>query len=340
LSLISFTQQLWVPEAKGWRMHLPLSFEQLARPSASPHAARVIWQAAQRLPDGDPLRKSAMEQAETVIRNALAGDDPIGMDALEAAKAIGLSTEPLLPRARRGLDAILKAQDIDGSWRFHPDEAHAVLGEKGGTAVGLIAGNAAALLRYAELSGDAAVREAGLRAVRFMETLPRPEGSQVWEVPLHVPDILAAGHGVRAYLAAYRVTKDPHWRDQAVRSAKSGLPFLYTWSAPRRPVMRYGSVPVYGTSWHVLPWYGLLVQWNGLAYAAELPDLARVDDSLPWRQIAEGVTACGIRQQQKEGEPMYGLYTDAWSVLTDSVPFPVPYIAPHLLLECLNALAE
>jgi hypothetical protein len=339
LSLRAFTEQLWVPEAQGWRMHLPLSYTELSRPAPSPDVARALWIAAQRLPEADPLRKAAEEQARIVINHALEGSNPLGLSVIEAAKALGLPTDLLLPRARLGLDEILSTQERDGSWRFHPDAAHQALGEENGTATGLIAGNAAALLRYAELSGDQATRAAGLKAVHFMEKLPRPEGSQVWEVPLHVPDLLAAAHATRAYLAAYRVTGDPHWRIRALEAAKSGLTFVYTWSAPDHPIMAYGTIPVYGTSWHSLPWFGLLVQWNGLAYAAEITPLASLDPTLPWKEVAEGITACALQLQRKPDQMMTGNYPDVWSVLTNQEPFPVPYISPMLILEALNALA-
>jgi hypothetical protein len=340
LSLRSFVEQLWVPSARGWRMHLPLSFKSLSQPIGSTEAARAVWIAAESLPESDSLRRTAQAQARTVVERALAGNGPLDLSALEAAKTLGLPVEPLLPRVRRGLEGILRSQGADGAWRFHPDAEHAALGEAGGTATGLIADNAASLLRFAEISGDSEAKEAGLKAARFMETLPRPEGSQVWEVPLHVPDILAAGREVGAYLAAYRLTRDDHWKRRAIEAGKSGLTFVYTWAAPGRSIMRYGTIPVYGSTFHVLPWYGRLVQWNGLAYAAEVAHLAPVDPSFPWREVAEGITACGVQLQRKEGQTMFGLYPDVWGIEANREPSSVPYISPHLVLEALNALAS
>ena len=100
------------------------------------------------------------------------------------------------------------------------------------------------LLRHARMTGDPAAEQAGLRAMAFLRTQSRPEGAQTWELQVHVPDILAAGHGVAAAVEAYRLTRDEAFLAEGERWALAGLPFVYLWNPLFRPIMRYGPVRV------------------------------------------------------------------------------------------------
>src|SRR3989304_4125680 len=95
--------------------------------------------------------------------------------------------------------AAVAGQEEDGGWRFHPGEKQKDLGTPGDTTIGTCAGNAEAILRYARLSGDRRFLEAGLKALAYMDRFRVPAGAQVWECPVHAPDIYASARAVRAY---------------------------------------------------------------------------------------------------------------------------------------------
>ncbi len=94
--------------------------------------------------------------------------------------------------------------------------------------------------------------------------------------------------------------------------------------------MRYGSIPVFGATHFTGPWFGRIVQWNGLEYADALLDLAAVDQSFDWRAVAEGIVLSGGQQMRPlpdEEAPLPdavpdcghpGLYPDAYSAVDGS----------------------
>ena len=41
---------------------------------------------------------------------------------------------------------------------------------------------------------------------------------------------------------------------------------------------------------------------------------------MPWKEIAEGITACALQLQRKPDQTMSGNYPDVWSVLTNQEP--------------------
>lgn len=236
--------------------------------------------------------------------------------------------ETLAIMRRRAL-AALAAQDDDGGWRFYPNEKQKDLGEPGDTTVGTCAGNADALLRYARLSGDRRFLEAGLKALTFMDRFRVPAGAQVWECPLHAPDIYGSARAVSAYLEAYEITGEPHYLERAQFWARTGLPFVYTWSAPDRPIMTYATTPIFGASFHKVVWMGRPVQWCGLAYAQAVQGLAPYDRQFPWRQVAQGITLAAMQMQATEGERL-GCYPDSYNLITDTPAGP--WINPMLIL--------
>ncbi|RLF08734.1 MAG: hypothetical protein DRJ64_00225 [Thermoprotei archaeon] len=217
-------------------------------------------------------------------------------------------------------------QRPDGSFGFLPDESHKILGEAGDTAVGLCAFPAYNLLKYARFTGDQKSLEAGLKALNFMNTLKRPEGSQTWECPLHTPDIVASAQAILANLEAFKITGNDEYLSKAVFWAYTGLPFIYTWGALDRRIMKYGSIPVFGSTFYLHPWFGQIVQWCGLEYAYSLRLLSDYDDSLPWKTFADGITMCGL-QQQAAGirmceenvldEKYRGYYPDSYDVINN-----------------------
>ncbi len=214
---------------------------------------------------------------------------------------------------------LISSQDPDGGWRFHPYIAkggvfkgrdYAELGYDGQEAVGLVARRAWTMLRFGRMTGDEKAFQAGIRALRYMEKFMVPRAAQVWEVPVHTPDILASSDACEAYLEAYRITGDRHWLDRAVYWEETGLPFLYQWGVDPFPWMRYASIPVFGATWFKGSWFGRAVQWNGLRWAFAALKLAEVDDTYPWRMLAAGVTISAI-YQQGDGERDLAMWPDS-----------------------------
>ena len=119
---------------------------------------------------------------------------------------------------------------------------------------------------------------------------------------------------VGAYVEAYEITTVKQYLEKAEQWAKTGLPFLYHWHLPDRPGMRFGSIPVFGTTFYTHPWFGIPVQWNGLVYAYTLQHLARhtsKSQSQFWSKVAEGITVSAMYQQWTEGE-LKGTYPDGF----------------------------
>lgn len=225
--------------------------------------------------------------------------------------------EGALKRMADHANGLIASQRADGSWPFTPDEKHAVFGKSGDSASGHSAIYAETVLRYAVISGNAKARDAGLKALGYLDTQSRPEGAQTWELQLHVPDILASARLINCYLYGYQMTDNKKYLDRAIYWAKSGLPFVYLWNADDRPIMRYGTIPVLGVTWFTSqPWFGVCVQWCGLEYANSLLRLSDLDKSQPWDKIARGILNCGIQQQLYITEKYpsdAGMYPDAYS---------------------------
>jgi hypothetical protein len=145
-----------------------------------------------------------------------------------------------------------------------------------------------------------------------------PRAAQVWEVPVHTPDILAAADAIDAYIEGYWFSGDARWLAEARRWARAGLPFVYVWNAPGKPWMRYGSIPVFGATWYVGSWFGNIVQWNGLRYAYALIKLCETDRTAPalWKQVALGITRSAMYQQSTSGKNIT-LWPDSYHTITD-----------------------
>lgn len=158
------------------------------------------------------------------------------------------------------------------------------------------------MLRFARMTGDVRVQAAGLKALAFMDRFEVPRAAQVWEVPVHTPDILASSDACEAYLEGYLVTGERAYLDRAIYWAWTGLPFVYVWDVEGYEFLKYASIPVFGATWFRGSWFGRPVQWNGLRYAYALLELAKYDDSLDWRTIAEGITISAMYQQSTEGK--------------------------------------
>ncbi len=232
------------------------------------------------------------------------------------------------PEALRGqiraAIGLLESQQPDGNWVFSGKNAadhwpavgvdYEKLGPAGARAVGLTAANAERVLSAALWSGNPELRAAGLRALAGMERFRVPRAAQVWEVPVHTPDILAAARAAEAYLAGYRLTGKAKYLARARYWARAGLPFVYVWHAADEPVMQGASIPVFGATHYVLSWFGVAVQWNGLEYSSMLYDLAEIDGTFPWKVVADNVLRSAMYQQATEGERL-GEWPDAYNLV-------------------------
>ena len=264
--------------------------------------------------DLDPISR---EKTMNLVRGVL--EPAWGRIPPEVALLVG-GVPDALKRMGESVSQIIARQKPDGSWPFEPDEKHSVLGMKGDTSSGHTANSAVTVLRYALMTCDPKATASGLKALKYLDTQTRPEGSQTWELQLHVPDILASGRLVDAYLSGYLLTNDKRYLDRAAYWAKSGLPFVYLWNAQDRPIMRYGTIPVFGATWFDgQPWFGNCVQWCGLDYAYWVSRLGDYDKSFPWNKIADGIMKCGIQMEEYTTEKYpadKGMYPDAFSAVT------------------------
>ncbi|NPV47312.1 MAG: hypothetical protein HPY69_10155 [Armatimonadetes bacterium] len=294
---------LWNPEWNRWYSDLIVGFH----PTDGP-ADELLWGA--RLLGGGAVAQQAEELAAEVLGGDKRSRELRLQRGPDPAATLGLA------RQVRGLIA---SQHADGTWRFSGDRAgewpesgvnYDVLGPVGASEVGLSASRAQTVLSFALQTGDRAATAAGLKALDGLRQFRVPRAAQVWEVPVHTPDILASAQAVSAFLEGYRLTGDPACLRDAVYWARSGLPFVYVWHPEDQPAMQGASIPVFGATGYVLSWFGVAVQWNGLAYAQALEDLARYDTSFPWQRVADNLVRSAMYQQAIEG-PRLAQWPDA-----------------------------
>ncbi len=315
-SMQAYLKTLWDDEERAW-----LSFKGGPRISlrVGPHASFLYDCVIGAMLTDDPVLREKLRQRIALIQRLYPGATPRADD-------MGLNFgQPVLTFI--GLDrsaaSLAKTQDPDGGWRFHPYIAkggvfkgrdYSELGYEGQEAIGLVARKAWTMLRAARMTGDQRALQAGLKALRYMEKFIVPRAAQVWEVPVHTPDILAASDACEAYLEAYYITGERKWLERAVYWEEAGLPFLYQWDVDAMPWLRYASIPVFGATWMRGSWFGRAVQWNGLRWAFAALKLAEVDDTYPWRMLAAGVTISAI-YQQGDGENDLALWPDSISAI-------------------------
>jgi len=334
----AYLDSLWLPREKMW---LPFK------------GGPQIWM--------NPSRDATFIQ-DLVIASVLAPDEATRqackqrLDVLAAEGALPSPTPDDLGfdcgRPDQGLAMLVSqacarmdSQGTDGAWRFDANlkdqgvfkgmDYHE-LGADKAAEVGTCARAAYEILLAARMTGDREAYAAGVRALRFMEQFSVPRAAQVWEVPVHTPDILAAADAVDAYLEAYRIDGDRRWLGDAVRWARAGLPFVYLWNVAEYRFMRYASIPVFGASWLKWSWFGRAVQWNGLRYGYALLKLSEYDAAMPaggappWRKIAEGLTISAM-YQQATAPPDVALWPDSISMTDASKAAWI--FAPRLILK-------
>ena len=271
----------------------------------------------------------------------------------------------------------LKTQQKSGLWLYEPPAGMAEkvrkwtdgkldsLGEVGAPSLGISANNTLPLLSHALRWGDRDCERAALRALRAMEKFRVPRGCQGWEVHIDIPDIYAAARLIDCYRLGHELTGDEHWLDVARYWAYTGLPFLYSYEVPdtgphasahipwpedivgepelvfQEPDAHHptpwGSIPVFGTSFYRVSWFGNLVQWCGLCWAKSVyPLLEHAPDDVI-RAAADGVVYSGIHQTFDQ-EPYVGLLPDTWH-LSSNVIHPA-FIGPVRLEDPLRMMLD
>ncbi|HOD84199.1 MAG: hypothetical protein BWX88_01753 [Planctomycetes bacterium ADurb.Bin126] len=236
-----------------------------------------------------------------------------------------------LERARAQARGIVASQQADGSFRYKGPYRK---GHFEDTSSGQCGTHAARLLEYAYQTGDKEALAAGTKALDYIKRFRVPRGAQVWELSLHTPDILASAYLVWAYVRGYELTGREDYLKEARRWGLSGVPFVYLWG--RYPVMPYATIAVYGaTNFRAPLWIGLPVQWCGGVYAYALTLLARHDNSVDWRRLAEGIYVSAIQQTYAEG-PHAGCLPDSWELAAQR-PHP-PDINPCAIISLQFAL--
>jgi hypothetical protein len=351
LSRTAYEKTVWNPQTRRWRSTLEGSDETVA-------AAAALLLLDSRTTAGVAQRKRSADLAETGIQSMLERSGPGALVSREGSHILRWELPFLygyLPGAfaalEQEIEGILGAQRADGGWRFGShDPVKATLGVAGDSVSGINAHHAWMLLRYTRVTGDVRAREAGLKALRFVERFRIPRGASVWECPMYEPDILASAWLLAACLEAWKATGEERWLHDAVYWAESTTPFIYLWSMPDRPAMLGASIPIFGTTFFTHSWLATPVQWEGLTLAFHLRRLADALESatkvdagsspLPlalgfapadWRRLARLLTVSGLHQQIAFGERI-GTYPDS---ITDFIrPNPV-FIHPENILANL-----
>ncbi|MFK7694451.1 hypothetical protein [Paenibacillus sp. HJGM_3] len=317
LGLDAYLRTYWDPATNGWR-HVNI-------PSWGTNQYPADMVSLKLLGMSQPDRKPEVEQVISKALNAMAdkkqlGDPDYHIPQFQAAFHVGYMEE-MLEGLEEQMQTLMDTQTPSGSWVYDKENAYnPPLGSNGTPLLGQTALNTKLLLKYAAMTGSKKAEEAGFKGLAALGSMGEvPRAGQPWEVPLHTPDILAAGHAAGAYLQAYKLTGEDRYLQKSAKWAQAGLPFVYTWGVQERPMMEYGTIPIFGASAYINSWLASPVQWNGLVYAYEVLDLARYDSSGPWKQVADGILASAEKQQASGKDEVWrGGYPDNWRLISNS----------------------
>ncbi|MCX7993956.1 MAG: hypothetical protein N2651_09855, partial [Fimbriimonadales bacterium] len=298
-----------------------------------PEVALGLWALGHRLFPEDLRRRQAIEQVRAAIDAR-----PRGQQGLEMAFYVG-GLPSALETEQKHVESVIQKQREDGSWAWQPDTPrHIVFGKPGDSSSGWSGQFAARVGRWARMSLQPEARESLTRSLRYLAKQRRPEGAQTWELPLHVPDLLAAAYGVMTYLHAHALTGEAEMLRQAELWALRGTPFIYLWHTPDKPIMRGASIPVFGVTWlSQQPWFGVAVQWNGLVYANTLYRLAPLVPERDWKRLADTITLCAVQQQEWVSDrraSREGFYPDAFNIPLNTEEYTWD-LNPRLIAPCI-----
>jgi len=327
LATAAYTTTCWDADANGWHPTL----------GADPAPAEFIPSAVVALLMNSLIttdNAAAAECTETA-RRAMSGRPPARYGPALAWRVGGV--RETIAALEQASAASIEKQRSNGSWVYAGDDNDPPLGTSGATAPGICAAALEPVLTYAGVTGDAAATRAAVAGLEFMSRFTVPRGAQLWETPLHAPDLLASARAGSAFLAGYRLTGNTRYLEEARYWAETGLPFVYLWHDPLRPALAFATVPAFGATFYRPPgWFGRPVQWCGLEYGRFLARLAaRLSYDEIYQTVARGILYSAIHQQRAAG-PFAGTYPDVWDLATNQPR--EPYLAPELLLELAYAL--
>ncbi len=252
-------------------------------------------------------REPNMVERLTSARDLAAAKMPQGQPYMSTVSHTRTPTAPfvfggLLPyveRRRADAESLLAHFDEQGVKLYRPGNVDYGKTHFAQHANGHAAPDVVHILEAATLSADPRLIERGLalldkQTALYANSVPR--GAQVWEVPLHTPDILASAYMVRAYTLGYLIAGKPEYLEQARYWGWTGVPFVYLANPTAGEVGPYATIAVLGaTNWKAPIWFGQPVQWCGLVYGSALHLLSQYDREGPWATIAKGITATGLQ---------------------------------------------
>jgi len=283
----------------------------------SADCASTVWQLTGKLPEGSRRYDRGGGHLENPCVYFLTG-----------------SAQQWLDQINTQADRIRGQQQEDGSFLYG---GKYLRGHWDNKASGHCGNLVVTLFDHYSYTGNKDSLAAALKGTDFLNTFRVPRGAQTWELSLHTPDIMGSARCSIANVRAFEETGNEEYLKHARRWAISGLPFVYQWETPlagkEKPVMLYATTPVLGaTDWVAPNWIGLPVQWCGLDFAEALFILAPHDETLDWKQIAEGILIAGEQMQYEKG-PSIGLLPDSWTIKTQG---PNPADINPVVLERLR----
>ncbi len=299
-SMEAYLKSLWIPQTHAW---WTTKGNRMMSKTGRPRLFVADLLLGEIVSTDANLRRACRARADEIL-GRIGGQPRLDTQRFDGRADLAMAN----PASAAGL---LASRGDDGAWRFDADHVghgpfeekdYHDLGPDDAVQLGTCARKAFEVLRYARIAGDREAYERMEVTLRLMESFRVPRAAQVWEVPVHTPDVLAAADAVDAYVEAYRFCGEQRWLQNAVTWARRGLPFIYLWKDPEKPFLVGASIPVFGATWYQGSWFGRPVQWNGLRYANSLLKLAEYDQSYAWRQIAETVIRSCIHQQELAGE--------------------------------------
>ncbi|MGC8601641.1 MAG: hypothetical protein ACP5LS_04375 [Thermoprotei archaeon] len=221
---------------------------------------------------------------------------------------------------------------------WEPTSTTRDLGIPGEKKLGTTSYAAMVVLTFARLTGDKAAIAEGIRALNAMEVFKVPRAGQTWEVPVHAPEIYSDAEAIYDYVLGYQLTGNYTYLREANYWAMAGLPFVYLWKTEYNWTFAlYATIPTFGASDFTHPWFGVPVQWNGLAYAYSLLMLSQYNSSFPWKTIAVGILGSAMWQQLMPS-PYPGTLPDNICSGSPEGPFIIPsqLVYEDLYLSGLN----
>jgi hypothetical protein len=334
LCRVAYTDVIWHEDAAGWNHAVSGNPNQWP---PGPFAFNIEFLEAERatMPAGpDRERVSQIVEKAAALRWEQHGKRPGGEDYFFVGNWIAGCVEA---RGRHA-HALMQRQREDGAWVFEPgDDRRAQLGERGKPEVGIVANNANVVLAYALMTGNREAEAAGLAALEHMKRYVVPRAAQVWEIPVHTPDIMGSARAAEAYRLGYLITGEKEYLEQAEYWNATGLPFVYFWGHPRWPYWYGATIPVLGATFYRAPnWIGLPVQWCGLVYAEEALRFAELTGDPFYKTVATAIVHSGMWQQPTKGR-YRGLLPDSYAFAADegNGPFinPETILRPYWLLR-------